>query len=916
MRYFTLLLALCLPELLCATALRTTDGLALELADDGSVAGLTWPGQRLPVVRGGGFYALDAAAPAGERRLLRCPMLPDSGMLIQKQRFDDMGLTLETSWAGAGEYLSFSAKLTDHTGQDRAIEAGFEIPFDGTDWTWADDLNHSRRITEAISYRTTSPCDAGGGQVQLWPCSALDKGSAGLSLGVPLAQGPRVCFVEYDHARKCLAIRFFLGLSPQVKKLPGQAWFSFLLYAHDGRWGRRAALDRYLKLFAKDFARRAPTEGFIGALQTEACDGLRTPPLFYGVPALGDFGGLLWSAGRVEPGPATELAPALDALEQREPRRDPYTWCLGVDSADPQHLLAVTPDAVAASEAPLSYDPSTHAVGAVDGAWRVQAKLVAPLAEQHKLLLSRRFPTASPGLCADWALLDVGLVDAAAPAEGDGLFRAAAGRRLLRFRCDNPDGARGEQPLREMLSRGLLYAIYPNLQLDAPRYRDLYLQYVPVLERLSATGWEPVTLASSGHADLRLERYGRPGDGNLCLAVRNVGTQAATATVRLDPALGVAPKPADVHVMDLLADMPVAALVEDGALALPVRLAPGEATALQVLPRGRYLQQALLDATDLLEQAAPLSPEEITYQLSRPGDVVTGDTPPGAQVATILCDRWKTDQGLVFSAGEPLTINLDLNSPHRLQWVRATARTGDGYGVPEATLEGVDREGTWHKLATLTPDKQPARLPGAGASLARASAQPVLLADITDAGEYQRLRLVYPELKQRLWLKEIEIAGRDGALVRAAERFRAQAASKCDDFGVIGQLAMMLRVRRMVGYGRTLQERALTALADFCTATSGVSVHVEVAADAPPSGPAKGQVVIHNRGEHALREGSIKLKLPPGWSAAPGKFEAALAPGEAVRLPVMLSRPPEGGRLTLLVTGVLDGTPLFMSRQE
>jgi len=567
------------------------------------------------------------------------------------------------------------------------------------------------------------------------------------------------------------------------------------------------------------------------------------------------------------------------------------------------HALSLSPEDIAASEAPLSYAAATRQVGSVDGGWRAHTKLLAPLADRHQLLTACRFLSAVPSLSTDWSGVDLGLLPYTAAGSGDLAARTAAGRRLLRFWCDAPEQARGAGPLRDMLNRGLLYAIYPNLQLDAPQHRDLYLRLVPVIERLSAAGWEPVTLARGAQPDLQIERYGRLADGNLCFALRNVAAQPLAATVRLDPALGLPAKPAALQVMNLLTDTPVTPTAEHAALAVPVKLLAGEATALLVLPTARYRQRVLLDAAEALAQATAPAGEEITYQTSRPGQLLIGDTPPGARAATILCDGWKTDQGLIFAAHEPLTLSLDLNSPHRLQWVRVHYGLGEGYAAPEATVEGIDRAGTWHRLGALAATTD--------------TAWPAALVDVQDAGEYQRLRLVYPELQQRLWLKEIELEGRDGALTRAAERFRTLAAGQgCGDFGVVSQLAMVLRVRRMLGHDRTLQERALTSLADFCSVTSGISARVELPPEAPRSGPAKAQLVASNRGEHRLQEGSVKLKLPPGWSAAPGKFEVNLRAGETVRLPVTLNRSSEGGRLTLLITGVLDGTPLFMSREE
>jgi NPCBM-associated, NEW3 domain of alpha-galactosidase len=201
----------------------------------------------------------------------------------------------------------------------------------------------------------------------------------------------------------------------------------------------------------------------------------------------------------------------------------------------------------------------------------------------------------------------------------------------------------------------------------------------------------------------------------------------------------------------------------------------------------------------------------------------------------------------------------------------------------------------------------------AGSSGAAGTTSPSL--DLKDGGEYQLLRLTYPPLQKMLWLKEIEAQGEDGALLRAAERFTALAQNPSrEDLGLASQLAIALRVRRMLGHGKTLQERALNYLTDFCSTASGVFVALQITPEAPPSGLTKAYLVIANHGDQPLHEGGVKLKLPPGWSAAPTKFEVDLPPGQTIRLPVTLLRAAEGGHLTLLVTGSVGADALFMSR--
>lgn len=66
------------------------------------------------------------------------------------------------------------------------------------------------------------------------------------------------------------------------------------------------------------------------------------------------------------------------------------------------------------------------------------------------------------------------------------------------------------------------------------RARPLYKQFIPILREMFAAGWQPVTYATAGPAEVRVERYG-PGEGNtLLFAVFNDGKAPVNAKVTLD----------------------------------------------------------------------------------------------------------------------------------------------------------------------------------------------------------------------------------------------------------------------------------------------------------------------------------------------------------------------------------------------
>jgi len=66
------------------------------------------------------------------------------------------------------------------------------------------------------------------------------------------------------------------------------------------------------------------------------------------------------------------------------------------------------------------------------------------------------------------------------------------------------------------------------------RDRALFLQYIPLLRRVAAAGWEPLTLATVDSPHLWLERFGSPASGNLHLTVFNATAQPQRGVITLD----------------------------------------------------------------------------------------------------------------------------------------------------------------------------------------------------------------------------------------------------------------------------------------------------------------------------------------------------------------------------------------------
>ena len=106
-----------------------------------------------------------------------------------------------------------------------------------------------------------------------------------------------------------------------------------------------------------------------------------------------------------------------------------------------------------------------------------------------------------------------------------------------------------------------LYGIYPSFASmrvyeNAKMYEataGLNRRFVPVLRKITAAGWQPVTHADSSKPTLWLERWGPNSDGQLYFTVYNPGKQSCTSKVTLSAsALGL--RSESLQLTDLFSD--------------------------------------------------------------------------------------------------------------------------------------------------------------------------------------------------------------------------------------------------------------------------------------------------------------------------------------------------------------------------
>jgi hypothetical protein len=145
------------------------------------------------------------------------------------------------------------------------------------------------------------------------------------------------------------------------------------------------------------------------------------------------------------------------------------------------------------------------------------------------------------------------------------------------------------QNLELYFQRCLFYGMFPSLfSHDAQnasywenpalyeRDRPLFLKYMPLLRRIAAAGWHPVTHARSDNPAILVEQFGPDGRGVRYLTLLNDRATAQEGTVEFRPSAPGRPLP--VACRDLLEDEPLP--VRNGRIR--ITLPPGGARLLEL----------------------------------------------------------------------------------------------------------------------------------------------------------------------------------------------------------------------------------------------------------------------------------------------------------------------------------------------
>lgn len=182
------------------------------------------------------------------------------------------GLALEAKFRTDVQGLRVDGVVRDTTGRDRAVAVKFGLPLDLAGWKWSHDAEERDTIQSGPAYRRTYRCVSGIGVCSVYPWSAISGSSAGLSIALPLAEGPRVFVLQHDQRVPETSLTFYFGLSKDARRHASSAPFSLVLYRHDPAWGMRSAMERYYRLFPESFVKRPTFEGYLNYVGMERFD--------------------------------------------------------------------------------------------------------------------------------------------------------------------------------------------------------------------------------------------------------------------------------------------------------------------------------------------------------------------------------------------------------------------------------------------------------------------------------------------------------------------------------------------------------------------------------------------------------------------------------------------------------------------
>ena len=172
-------------------------------------------------------------------------------------RNEHSGIRIESATRESAAARFFDVTVSDTTGTDRCVTLVYSIPLPRGDCIWLDNPRTSVAVAGNREYVSAGRFVAGAnGRLSMYPFAALTRGGRGLGIGIDMAC-PAFFRAGYNGGAEELFLAYDIGLTPQKPS----ARLRFCTFDFDGRWGFRAALQKYYDLFPEAFVCRIPKQG-------------------------------------------------------------------------------------------------------------------------------------------------------------------------------------------------------------------------------------------------------------------------------------------------------------------------------------------------------------------------------------------------------------------------------------------------------------------------------------------------------------------------------------------------------------------------------------------------------------------------------------------------------------------------------
>lgn len=276
-----------------ALSVRTTDGLAIVVSDEGAPTSIQLNGRNLPLASQPALFRVRDAVKAGAFTPVVFTPSGMAGALRLQSRNDPLGLEVTATITPHGEFLEIDGEVADRALGDRCVDLEISLPVDAKGFVadtglfdGAGDPNRKKnakkkksyaaKAAEALRSNEAEIDEAGDEDNAMYPLAPMSSrtANAGLTLAVPPTHPTR--FLTGSDARGVhLTLR--IGISRATAK-QGRTPFRAIVYRHDPAWGFRSALARYYGFYREEFFTRHAKK--IGAWTTQKTSKLAQPHLY------------------------------------------------------------------------------------------------------------------------------------------------------------------------------------------------------------------------------------------------------------------------------------------------------------------------------------------------------------------------------------------------------------------------------------------------------------------------------------------------------------------------------------------------------------------------------------------------------------------------------------------------------------